>query len=325
MHRIESCWDSPLRFLLLPFSLLFWLLTGLRRMLYRCGLLESVHMPVPVVIVGNITAGGSGKTPLVAALATALTARGFHPGIISRGYGGKTAAPIAVHETSDPAIAGDEPVMLAKSGFPIWVGRSRSEAASLLLAANPQCDILITDDGLQHYALCRDFEIAVIDGERVLGNGRLLPAGPLREPRGRLNSVDAVVVNSAKTSLRLDTPTPVFSMRLSGNTFFKLDQPEISACGFPGRKLHAIAGIGNPQRFFDHLAALGLEFTPHPFPDHHPYRPEDFEFENCDIILMTEKDAIKCRGFATGKCWFLPVHAEIDPALVELILKTLEK
>ncbi len=325
MRRLESCWQSPARFLLLPFGLIFGLLAHVRRMLYRYGLLESIRPPVPVLIVGNITAGGSGKTPLVAALAEALAVRGLHPGVVSRGYGGSAAAPLKVDKTGDPGIFGDEPLLLASKGFPVWVGKKRGDAALGLLASDPQCDILIGDDGLQHYALCRDFEIAVIDGERVFGNGRLLPAGPLRELPSRLDSVDAIVVNCAGKPLQLHTSAPVFSMHLSGNVFISVDHPEISASEFPGKKLHAIAGIGNPQRFFDHLAALGLRFTPHPFPDHHPYRSEDLEFEDCDIIIMTEKDAIKCRGLAPGKSWFLPVKAEIDSALVELILKTLGK
>ncbi len=323
MHRLEDAWRSPLRALLLPFGLLFGLLGYVRRLFYRYGLLESTKLPVPVVIVGNITAGGSGKTPLVMALSKALSERGLHPGIVSRGYGGKASRPISVEESSRPEDVGDEPILLRKTGFPVWVGRKRGQAAQKLLDAHPECDILIGDDGLQHYALCRDFEIAVIDASRGLGNGLLLPAGPLREPPGRLKQVNAIVLNGG------DFPTenlaPAFGMRLSGNRFINIDRPEISAnaADFSGKSIHAIAGIGNPGRFFTHLYTLGLQFTPHPFPDHHPYKAEDLEFENCDIILMTEKDAIKCRGFAPGKCWFLQVEAQVDPGLAELILKTL--
>ena len=323
MHRLEDAWRSPLRILLLPFGLLFGLLVHLRRLFYRYGLLESTKLPVPVVIVGNITAGGSGKTPLVMALAKALSDLGLHPGIVSRGYGGRASGPIPVEESSSPEDVGDEPILLRKTGFPVWVGRKRGQAAQKLLDAHPECDILIGDDGLQHYALRRDFEIAVIDASRGLGNELLLPAGPLREPPARLKQVNAIVLNGGE--FPTEGPVPTFSMRLSGNRFINLDHPEISAnaADFSGKCIHAIAGIGNPDRFFAHLSALGLQFTPHPFPDHHPYRAEDLEFENCDIILMTEKDAIKCEGFAPGKCWFLQVAAEVDPGLAELILKTL--
>ncbi len=325
MSRLERCWHGPCRFLLLPFSLIFGLLASLRRIFYRCGLLRSKKLPVPVLIVGNITAGGTGKTPLVAALAKALASRGFHPGIISRGYGGKATNPVPVEWDSDPAIVGDEPILLRKSGFPVWVGKKRVEVAQKLLEAHPQCDMLIADDGLQHYALRRDFEIAVVDGEKRFGNGLLLPAGPMREPLGRLKSVDAVVFNGRRLDLSIDTPK--YDMKLSGTTFISVDNPAISANAqdFTGKKIHAVAGIGNPERFFRHLQSLGLSFDRHSFPDHHPYIPEDLEFEQCDIVLMTEKDAIKCEGCAQGKCWYLPVTAEIDNALFELISKTMEK
>lgn len=325
MHWLERRWHSPSRFFLFPVSLIFGLVVRVRRACYRLGLLESTRLQVPVLIVGNITAGGSGKTPLVAALAQALASRGLHPGIISRGYGGNAVSPLPVDQSSDPERVGDEPVLLARTGFPVWVGRNRADAARGLLSANPQCDILIGDDGLQHYALYRDFEIVVIDGARGFGNGNLLPAGPLREPVSRLDNADAIVVNSTGQDLPLNSPTPTFAMHLSGQTFVNLGHPEITTSGFAGKKLHAIAGIGNPQRFFDHLTSLGLEFTPHPFPDHHPYRAEDLEFEACDIILMTEKDAIKCKAFNLEKCWFLPVRTEVDPALLELIMKALRK
>ena len=323
MHRLEEAWRSPLRILLLPLSFLFGLLVRVRRFLYRRGLLESTKLPVPVVIVGNITAGGSGKTPLVMALAKTLSEKGLHPGIVSRGYGGKASRPIPVEESSRPEDVGDEPVLLRKTGFPVWVGRRRGQTARQLLDAHPECDILIGDDGLQHYALCRDFEIAVIDASRGLGNGLLFPAGPLREPPGRLKQVNAIVLNG--DGFPFESPPPAFGMKLSGNRFTSLDHPETSAnaVDFSGKSIHAVAGIGNPDRFFAHLAALELQFTPHPFPDHYPYRAEDLAFENCDIILMTEKDAIKCEGFAPGKCWFLQVAAEIDPGLAELILNTL--
>ena len=318
-------WRSPLRFLLLPFSAIFVALAYARRLFYRLGLLKSNRLPVPVLIVGNITAGGTGKTPLTATLAKALAECGFSPGIISRGYKGRAEAPLLVDAESLPEIAGDEPVLLAKRGFPVCVGKNRVEAGRTLLRIHPECDILIGDDGLQHYALARDFEIAVIDAKTGLGNGLPLPAGPLRELPSRLDQVDAIVVNGG--SLNRSHAVPIFSMRLAGNRFVDVDHPghAASAGDFSGKRIHAIAGIGHPQRFFDQLAGLGLEFTPHPFPDHHRYIPQDLEFDACDIILMTEKDAIKCIGFAPGRSWFLEVNAEIDLALVELIVKTLGK
>ncbi|NNM83510.1 MAG: tetraacyldisaccharide 4'-kinase [Burkholderiales bacterium] len=321
---IELAWHSPLRFLLLPFSLIFSVLALARRKLYQTGLLSSESVGVPVVIVGNITAGGTGKTPLVAALAAELEKRGMHPGIVSRGYGGSNRKPSPVSASSDPSVSGDEPVLLASKGFPVWIGRARADAARQLLASCPDCDILISDDGLQHLALERDFEIAVVDGEKGFGNGLPLPAGPMREGISRLDSVDAIVVNSpGKAHLALPKAVPRFDMELHGNAFFNVDEPRVSATNFDGKRIHAIAGIGNPKRFFDHLQSLGIDFVSHPFPDHHPYVAQDLSFENCDIILMTEKDAIKCRGLAPGKCWFLPVKAEIDPQLVALLLNTL--
>jgi tetraacyldisaccharide 4'-kinase len=318
-------WRSPLRFLLLPFAAIFACLAWMRRLAYRHSFLQAIRLPVPVLIVGNITAGGTGKTPLVAFLAQALAEQGYAPGILSRGYGGKVAGAAPVEASSRPEIVGDEPMLLAKLGFPVWVGKKRAAAGKALLAAHPECDVLICDDGLQHYALHRNFEIAVIDGKTGLGNGLPLPAGPLREPPSRLKNVDAIVVNGGGFEVRNDVPS--FEMRLCGNRFVNVDQPGLSADAhhFSGKRIHAIAGIGNPQRFFDHLSGLGLQFVPHPFPDHHPYSQSDLEFDACDILLMTEKDAIKCIGFAPGKCWFLQVNAEIDLTLVETIVKTIGK
>ncbi|HQT27655.1 MAG TPA: tetraacyldisaccharide 4'-kinase, partial [Burkholderiales bacterium] len=229
MPGLERCWHSPCRFLLLPFSLIFGLLAWIRRFLYDKGFIDSERFPVPVVIVGNITAGGSGKTPLVAALAAQLSSRGFHPGIISRGHGGKADYPVQVEIDSDPAVVGDEPILLRKSGFPVWVGKKRRDAARKLLEAHPRCDILIGDDGLQHYALKRDFEIAVIDGEKGFGNGLLLPAGPLREPVSRLRSVNAIVYNGGHRDFAVGNAVPKYEMNLSGNVFISIDHPAISA------------------------------------------------------------------------------------------------
>ena len=306
---------SPVSVLLFPVSLVFRLLVALRRLLFRAGALPSVRLHVPVIVVGNLTVGGTGKTPLILALAEALRRKGLHPGILSRGYGGTDAGPRAVSAGEDAAQVGDEPLVLAeRSGCPVWIGADRAAAACALLAAHARCDVILCDDGLQHYRLRRDFEIAVED-ERGFGNGLLLPAGPLREPADR--RVDATVVNGAE-------PWPgAFRMRLTPAGLYRVDahaaplmQSELS-----GKKLHAVAGIGNPERFFAGLSRMGLAFSAHPFPDHHAFRAADLEFADCDFVLMTEKDAVKCRDFGRRDLIAVRVGAEIDPSLTELILE----
>ena len=306
---------SPVSVLLFPVSLVFRLLVALRRLLFRAGALPSVRLHVPVIVVGNLTVGGTGKTPLILALAEALRRKGLHPGILSRGYGGTDAGPRAVSAGEDAAQVGDEPLVLAeRSGCPVWIGADRAAAARGLLAANVRCNVILCDDGLQHYRLQRDFEIAVED-ERGFGNGLLLPAGPLREPPGR--RVDATVVNGAE-------PRPgAFRMRLTPAGLYRVDahaaplmQSELS-----GKKLHAVAGIGNPERFFAGLSRMGLAFSAHPFPDHHAFRAADLEFADCDFVLMTEKDAVKCRDFGRRDLIAVRVGAEFDPSLTELILE----
>lgn len=310
----------------MPASLLFGALVGLRTLAYRLRLLRPERLPVPVIVVGNITVGGTGKTPLTLVLVDWLKAAGLRPGIVSRGHGGKGREPLPVLPESDPAMAGDEPVLLARrAGCPVWIGRRRAEAARRLLAFHPEVDVILTDDGLQHYALARDVEIAVVDGGRGLGNGWLLPAGPLRECRGRLGRVDAVVVNGG---MREGLPGQTFTMRLAGEIFRHLQDPGRTAGprDLADRPLHAVAGIGHPQRFFDHLSALGLAFTPHAFPDHHAFRPGDLPPGR---VLMTEKDAVKllphAREPGLGDCWFLAVDAEPEPGLKQLILSCLNK
>ncbi len=323
-HIADRFWYRirPAHLILFPLSLLFGAVAAARRTMYRRGWLKRERLPVPVIVVGNITVGGTGKTPLVVWLAQLLAVAGYHPGIVTRGYGGSEDVQ-EVLPGADPARAGDEPVLLAqRSGCPVWTGRARGTAGRALLGQHPDVNVIISDDGLQHYRLARELEIAVVDGERRFGNGMLLPAGPLREPVGRLRSVDAVVVNAGTT----DGLPHAFKMRLSGDLFVNLREPaRVRPPGeFAGGTVHALAGIGNPQRFFGTLLDLGLQFSAHAFPDHYAFRPEDLEFAGADAVLMTEKDAVKCSAFARDNVWFLPVEAEVDAALGQLILNRLE-
>jgi tetraacyldisaccharide 4'-kinase len=308
---------------LIPLSALFSLLSYLRRALYRWGWLPVARLPVPVIVVGNITVGGTGKTPLVIWLAERLRAHGYRPGIVSRGYAAQAEQTEAVDAGSDPARAGDEPVLIARrSGCPVRVGRRRAEAARALIAAHPEIDVILSDDGLQHYALGRDVEVAVVDGQRRFGNGWPLPAGPLREPVARLREADAVVVNGESGDW-LPTDCPVYAMQLTGTRFHALHAREttVAADHFAGRSVHAVAGIGNPQRFFDALAALGLNFVPHPFPDHHAYSASDLP---AGTVVMTEKDAVKCVSFAHADTWVLAVDARVQDGLERYLLDKLE-
>lgn len=314
--------EGGARWLLLPLSGLFRLLSSVRRLAYRFGLLPVVRLPVPVIVVGNISVGGTGKTPLTLWLVQTLRAAGYRPGIVSRGYGGRRRGPFAVTSVSDPAEVGDEPLLLAqRAPAPVYIGRRRPAAARALLQAHPDTDVIVADDGLQHYALARDLEIAVVDGVRRFGNGRLLPAGPLREPPRRLETVDAVVVNGGTTDW-LQVASPVYSMRLEPVRLRRLCDPEDvqGITWLRGRRLDAVAGIGHPERFFDLLRALGAVVTPHPFPDHHVFRPRDLP---AGPVVMTAKDAVKCAAFARADDWVLEVDAVVDPALKTQILNRL--
>jgi tetraacyldisaccharide 4'-kinase len=323
MERLQQHWYrySLLHLMLVPVSLVFRTLAATRRFLYRSGILASVKLPVPIVIVGNISVGGTGKTPLTIWLARQLIENGWHPGIISRGYR-KTAksskTPREVHIDDNADDVGDEPLLMVQRALcPVWIGRDRPAVALALLQAHPECDIVLSDDGLQHYRLRRDAEIVVVDGVRRFGNGLLLPAGPLREPVSRLRQVDAIVTNGGQAQ------DGEFAMSLHGSLFYNLLNPEIvvPASEFAEMRLHAIAGIGHPQRFFNHVEQLGLRPQHHAFPDHHHYAASDIAFSNADAILMTEKDAVKCAAFADERCWVLRVDAQVSPALTQLILK----
>lgn len=312
---------------LLPLAGLFALVATLRRLVYRLGWLARECLAVPVVVVGNIAVGGSGKTPVVLWLVEVLRAAGFHPGIVSRGYGGRQTGEALVPPEGDPALYGDEPVLLARlAACPVAVGADRPAAARRLLAAHPECDLIVSDDGLQHYRLGRDLELVVVD-EAVLGNRLSLPAGPLREGVGRLAEADLVIAHGplgAATS-RAAGPAPVVSMELVGEELVSLADASRRALptAFAHRPVHGVAGIGRPERFFRQLESLGLTVIPHPFPDHHPYTPADLAFAPGEPKILTAKDGVKCAAFATPEMWVLPVRARIDGDAERIILEKL--
>lgn len=319
MNALVDAWyqGSPWLAPLLPLAALYRKLSEKRRHQFASGARETYRAPVPVIVVGNITVGGTGKTPLVIWLAAELRRLGFRPGIISRGYGGRAPAyPYRVFADSLAEHAGDEPLMLARrTGCPLVVDPVRANAARCLLA-HDDCDILISDDGLQHYALARDFEIAVLDGARGLGNGQFLPAGPLREAATRLQEVDLVVVNGAPTReipaefhvMNL-APGPLSELQIAwGAQGARVDAGDWSLA----HRIHAVAGIGNPERFFLGLEKLGFEVIRHGFPDHHAYSASDLQFSDGLPVVMTEKDAVKCQNLTGSGYWFLPVEADFE-------------
>jgi len=292
----------------LPLSWLFFILTTVRKVLLK-GCLQRLYQPLhPIVIVGNITVGGTGKTPFIVWLVKNLKARGLRPAILSRGYGVKiTGAPIEVSKYSDPNIVGDEPVMIAtKVDCPVIVHSDR--VLSCRYASKKNIDLIICDDGLQHYKLKRDYEIVIIDGEREFGNGQLLPAGPLREPISRLKSVDLVLKQVSSVSIESDYNSDgafYLTGELAKNINSGKTQPLID---FLGKKIHAVAGIGNPDRFFDLLEGKGLELERHYYKDHHKYSSNDLSFDDELDVLMTEKDAVKCKKFDNDRLWSVPVE-----------------
>jgi tetraacyldisaccharide 4'-kinase len=292
---------------LVPLSLAYGAVCKSRRLLYSARVRRPVHLPRPVVVIGNLTVGGTGKTPLVCWLVAQLTARGFKPGIVTRGYGGTLRGERLASAADDPAVMGDEPILLARrTGVPVAVGRDRPAAARLVIEAG--CDVVVSDDGLQHYALWRDCEIVVIDGDRRFGNGWLLPAGPLREARTRLASADAVVVNGGRALLE-----GAFSMRLDARNAVSLDRQRTQPlAAFAGQEVHAVAGIGHPERFFNMLRANGIEVSGHALADHARLTPADVYFPDSKPVLMTEKDAVKCEQAADERHWFVPVNAYFE-------------
>ncbi len=321
MSWLQTHWyrKSVVSFALLPLSWLYLLLSALRRNLYRSGVLRRTRLSVPVVVVGNITVGGTGKTPLVVWLSKLLRQQGYRPGIVARGYRGRsTQWPVFVTAQSDPDQVGDESVLLARSSAcPVMAAPDRVLAARKLVEEH-DCNVIVSDDGLQHYAMARDIEIAVIDGARRFGNGYCLPAGPLREPTTRLRDVHVRVTNGVPRAGEL-------GMRLQPLCFRSVSAPgsERPTDAFGGERVHALAGIGNPARFFQQLRELDIDPIERALPDHYRYRPQDIEFTDDAPVIMTEKDAVKCQAFADQRCWYLEVEAQPDPALAEEILRLL--
>lgn len=315
---LDRLWaaDTVLTYLLWPLAGLYCGISRARRMLYQR--FPPPYLGVPVIVVGNLTVGGTGKTPLVIYLAQALAGHGFRPGVVSRGYGGNPHAGARLVSTvSDPRDVGDEPVLIAtRAQCPVAVAAHRRAAARLLLE-EPGCNVIIADDGLQHYGLARDIEILVVDGSRRFGNGRCLPAGPLREPLARYQTVDLVIANGAPQAGES-------AMQVIGAEVVNLaDGRRLMLAAFAGQTVHAVAGTGQPGRFFTLLQAQGIDVVAHAFPDHHRYDKQDLNFGDAWPVLMTEKDAVKCRSWACPDHWFVPVEARPEAGLIARILQLL--
>ena len=321
MQWLINSWykQHPIRWFLSPLSALYRIIIWIRKNLYQRGILKQHHLTVPVIIVGNISVGGTGKTPTVIWLAKQLQKAGYKPGIISRGYGGKADHyPLAVTAQSDSNQVGDEPIIISRqTACPMVVAPNRIAAGKMLLD-HYHCDIIISDDGLQHYALQREIEIIIVDGNRGFGNQYCLPAGPLREPLSRMNSVDFIIYNGGHDNVD-------YTMQLIQKPAVNLVQPTLTKdiSEFNSQQVHAIAGIGNPQQFFDQLTQYGLNIIPHPFADHQPFQHNDINFNDDKAILMTEKDAVKCQHFANKNMWYIPIEVAISGKLEQHLLDKL--
>jgi tetraacyldisaccharide 4'-kinase len=333
-QRLTDLWyrDSAQASGLQPLAWLYGLAMGMRHTAYARGWRPTVHAGKPVIVVGNLSVGGTGKTPLVAWLAGQLSASGLKVGIVSRGYGRSTREPQVVGAESNWREVGDEPFLLhRRTGCDTVVAQDRIAGARALVARG--ADVIIADDGLQHLRLARDCEIIVIDGARGFGNGRLLPAGPLRELPGRVHTSDIVVFNGPPEHVSLlgaepRLTTPVLQMNLFGADAHRLDDlasPEPLE-HFRGQRVHAVAGIGNPGRFFRDLRARGIDVIEHAFADHHPFAAADLHFADELPVLMTEKDAVRCRTLADARLWYVPVAARFsEPQARELLDRVAQK
>ncbi len=314
LHLVTIC--------LLPFSYLFFLVSCLRRFLYRYRIIKTHQFNVPVIVVGNIVAGGTGKTPLVIWLAHILREHGYKPGIVSRGAGGKRQRKPHLVESGDSAVAiGDEALLLSRgTGCPVMLCVDRVAAVQALLAST-DCNVIISDDGLQHYRMGRQIEIVVVDGERRFGNGCYLPAGPLREPVSRLQQADFIVVNGGNENDR-------FIMQLEPVELVSVAKPDsrVWLDAFKDQSVHAVAGIGHPARFFDTLKKAGYQMSAHAFPDHHVYQKQDIDFKDNRLIIMTEKDAVKCTSFADDRYWYVSVRVKMNSdMLVQEMLSNIQE
>ena len=323
MREPPHFWYAPSPFgaLLAPIGWLVALFTVLRRGAYRTGLRRSWRIGCPVVVVGNLSAGGTGKTPLIIAIARLLAERGLRVGVVCRGYRGTASRwPRKIRPDSDPDRVGDEAVLLARrTGVSVAAGPNRIAAARILFRRS-KCDVILSDDGLQHLRLARDVEIVVVDGVRRHGNGRCIPAGPLREPLSRLASVDLVVVNGAGRQGELE-------MRLVAGHAVNLVDASLTRPldSFRGAPVHAVCAIGHQERFFRTLETHGVTIVRHPFPDHHPFREAEIRFPDGAPVLMTEKDAVKCERFADARHWYVPVEAVLSSALEARLLSVLRE
>lgn len=309
---VEDLWygKHPLSIVLAPLAWCYQLAMTLRRLMYQSGILPIQRLDVPVIVVGNIVAGGTGKTPLVIWLADYLQDKGFHPGIVSRGYKSKVKRwPQQVRKDSNPELVGDEPVLLARrTNCPVAIAPNRHTAAEALIE-HEDVDIIICDDGLQHYALARDIEIAVIDGVRRHGNGRCFPAGPLRESANRLKNVDMIVCNTGAVRGEFEMEYVLQQLHSVSDENKRCDIGQ-----FANQTIHAIAGIGNPAKFFASLRGRGLRLIEHEFPDHYQFKTEDIHFDDGLPVVMTEKDAVKCTEFASAEHWFLSINVKMTNA-----------
>lgn len=331
----EWAGGGPAQLLLRPLSWLYRLVLGLRGVSAggeRRISSASVGLRAPLVVVGNVTAGGSGKTPCVIALAQTLAARGWHPGIVSRGYGGRGRVEPVTPQSEAPAV-GDEPLLIAcRTGLPVWVGRDRLAAARALLAAHPEVDVLVSDDGLQHRALPRDVEVVVVDARRAFGNRQLLPAGPLREPLSRLPTVDQLWICGdgalpAGLPAAPATASPVrvaLGLAAAARSLARPAETRPLAT-FAGGGVVAVAGIAAPERFFGMLAAVGIDAVAEPWPDHHAFVAGDLQHLRQRTVLMTEKDAVKCISFAAADWWSVPLEAVIPAEAVDAVERDLRR
>ena len=320
MVTFQHVWarTGVLTVLLSPLALLFFAISELRRLAYRCGWLSVISVGVPVIIVGNITAGGSGKTPLVIWLVNWLRAQGYRPGVVSRGYGGTARGCVEVQPNSLPAEVGDEPLLIrVKTDAPVVVGRDRVAAAHKLVVDH-QVDMIIADDGLQHYRLHRDIELAVVDAATGWGNGWLLPAGPLRELKSRLRSVDAVIQVVRGLTQPLPDQTGIrWRADYRAGQVYRLCAPQEkrTLSDLPSRDWLAVTGIGRPEGFFDMLRTQGIRFSPRAFADHHAFRSEDLPMHGA--VLMTEKDAVKCKDFAGTDWWAVELDVVPETGFID--------